>query len=914
MRHSLLRIALFAGYLMLALAPAAAQAQTIGSSLQDAIATASPTDLLEVVVTFEGDGPLTTQHIGSLRRLGLSGILFQSLPIAGVKATPLQIERLQSTPGLRSLWLNEVLRTENDTQTAATGVDRLREDASLRTTSGLPFSGRGVGVLVNDSGIDATHPDLKDNVVENVAGQANLNSVNGLLPMTWVGGIPNTDNGGGHGTHVAGILAGTGAASGGKFEGVAPGADIIGYGSGAVVLVLDALGGFDYALTHQNQFNIRVVSNSFGESNDNGTDFQPDHPTNIATKRLADRGIIVVFSAGNSGPVEGTITGNYKKAPWVVTVAASDSQGRLGSFSSRGRIDQGGSFTGRDGLTYEWSDRPTITAPGEGVVSANASTGTLHYGLHPEFVPYYAVATGTSMACPHVAGIVAMMLEADPTLSWREVKDILQSTATNMSATREWETGAGFVNAHAAVKETVLRRDGLPGLGVLSNSLRSFNANATLTTSQPSVVADVEVNPLGGAAESFEVYPGTELVSATASIGENTAALVLTAPDGSEYVSAVSVPGYQAGVKVTAPAQSGTWTLSTRGLNSWVGLRLDMLGLTNGIGLPGSVRAQVAFFAVDQSGLNDLTGREDASLLLYAVSRRLVDGDQRNHFRADRSLNRLDMARYLTMGASIRLAVDDPDFGPIAGRDAPFIAAVSSPGGALMDTEGSQSPVMLNDGASFGARRDVTRQELAFSLVQSLGMENEAQVHGDAAVKYEATELSDAADIDPALRGHVQLALDLGLLPIQQGPEGSVFGPREKVRRAAFALAMIQLSDGFMAAPLPDLGLAAKSAGPALQSGRFDAPELPKSAALEQNYPNPFSGATTIRFIMPESGNARLTVFDQMGRQVARLIDGILAVGSHSVRFESTGLAAGAYLYRLEHVAGTSSRVLVVSR
>ena len=237
---------------------------------------------------------------------------------------------------------------------------------------GLPASGKGIGVLVNDSGIDGNHPDLQfgPKVVQNVLGQTNLHAQDSMLPITYVEDVPDTDIAGGHGTHVAGTIGGTGAASSGAQEGVAPGADIIGYGSGAGLFILDTIGGFDYALVNQFRYNIRVVSNSFGSPSDTGTDFNPDDPTNIATKALADRNIVVVFSAGNSGSGEDTITGNFKKAPWVVTVGAGSNQGTLADFSSRGRRDGGGVAT-VDGQTYTWVDRPNIVAPGvdvQGVV------------------------------------------------------------------------------------------------------------------------------------------------------------------------------------------------------------------------------------------------------------------------------------------------------------------------------------------------------------------------------------------------------------------------------------------------------------------------------------------------------------------------------------------------------------------
>lgn len=273
--------------------------------------------------------------------------------------------------------------------------------------------------------------------------------------------------------------------SSGKHAGVAPGADIIGYGSGAALFILDTLGGFDYALTHQYTYNIRVISNSFGNTGDVGTEFNPDDPTNIATKALADNGIITVFSAGNSGSGESTITGNFKKAPWVITVAAGDKQGELADFSSRGVKGAEPKTVVVDGEVFNWEDRPTVTAPGVDVISARASTSSLG-GLSAQddidmieaaHLPYYTVSSGTSMAAPHVSGIVALLLEADPTLTWRDVKSVLQLTATPMAGYEAWETGAGYVNAHAAVKAV---KEGSEIFGDTVKLNRDFNANALL--------------------------------------------------------------------------------------------------------------------------------------------------------------------------------------------------------------------------------------------------------------------------------------------------------------------------------------------------------------------------------------------------------------------------------------------------
>jgi serine protease AprX len=428
-------------------------AVSIDPRLEDALATA--TDPLQVVVTFDGEGAPTSADVALLSDIGITtGRTFHSLPIVGILATADQVAALEEQPEVRSLYLNREVDYELDDYTALTGVDDVRTDRKLTAgNGGLPVTGDGVGVVVNDSGVDGTHADLMydDHLVQNVAAQTNLNALDPtLLPVTWVEDVPNTDSTGGHGTHVAGIVGATGERSGGKYEGVAPGADLVGYGSGAGLLLLDVLGGFDYALTHQVEYDIRVITNSWGTTSDRCTDVDPDDPVNVATKDAYDRNIVVVFSAGNSGPDECTITGNYKKAPWVMA--------ELAEFSSLGTEGNGGSFT-VDGERWKWEDQPTLTAPGVDVVSTRTASPVGTIGapkdlelIDPAHLPFYTTLSGTSMAAPHAAGVVALMLEVDPTLTPLEVKSILEQTATDMPGYKEWEVGAGYIDAYDAVK------------------------------------------------------------------------------------------------------------------------------------------------------------------------------------------------------------------------------------------------------------------------------------------------------------------------------------------------------------------------------------------------------------------------------------------------------------------------------
>lgn len=812
-RHPLFLLHAALVALALAIMAPAALATSLDPALESQLPSLAPDDTVEIIVTFHGEGAPAPDQLQRLRDLGLGGVALHSLPMAGVAATSTQIDTLMQWHDVRSIWHNAELHYENREATALTGVDRLRTDPNLRSNNGLPFSGRGIGVLVNDSGIDGTHPDLAfgRHVVQNVLAQVNLRAQSDLLPVTYQENVANTDIGAGHGTHVAGIIGATGAAStGGQFEGVAPGAGIVGYGSGATLFILDTLGGFDYALTHQFEYNIRVVSNSFGQTSDTGSAFDPDHPTNVATKALADRGVVVVFSAGNSGPGESTITGQFKKAPWVIAVAAGDKAGRLASFSSRGEDGRGGEVN-IDGENFTWEDRPAVTAPGVDIYSARASTSD---GLDllsidqtveeigPGQALYYTKLSGTSMAAPHISGIVALMLEANPALDWREVKRILQDTASNIPGRESWEAGAGYVNAYAAVQAA----RGLGLFGATVNQNRAFNAQAQISVASSQDFA-IDFSPAGptGSAQ-FEVGPDIALVNARANVGDNTVALVLIDPNGKRFGSSISLPLLGPNIATSAPGVAGTWTLTVRGIGSVSGTALDPAGVTNGYGAPGTIEANVKQLRTDGfTGLLDIAGHPGQGFIEFAVRERLVDADGDGRFRPDEGLLRRELADFLVMGMGVRQSdpLAGPSFADVSPGDPlyPFVEAVSARGAVLRDTFHIQDRI-VRSGASFNAEGAVDRQELAYTLVQSLGLQDPARDHqGDITVAFDGQRivLDDQGQVDPALRGYVQLALDLNLLPARfslvQGPFDlqptlhANFEPGLSVSRADYAAA-----------------------------------------------------------------------------------------------------------------------------
>ncbi|AWB58711.1 S8 family serine peptidase [Colwellia sp. Arc7-D] len=809
---------LIAGLMGAGILSSSLSAKSFGPELQGLMSTAAVHDVFEVIVTFEGEGAINTERLNIIESAGvIGGVSFKQLPIVGITATKAQIEQIYTSNKVRSVWYNAPLSLENDGATQITGVDRLRADSTMRS-QGTPFSGRGIGVVVNDSGVDGTHSDIKypNHVVQNVLAQTNLHSLSDILPITYQEDTANTDIAGGHGSHVAGIIGGNGAMSIGKYQGVAPGAKIIGYGSGAGLFILDTIGGFDYALTHQYDYNIRVISNSFGSTSDTGTDFNPDHPTNVATKTLSDNGVIVVFSAGNSGSGEATITGNFKKAPWVITVAAGDKEGKLADFSSRGVKGKGGEVMVGNEI-FHWEDRPTITGPGVDIISTRASLSSLSAlsisddseVMAPNHVPYYTSMSGTSMSAPHVAGIVALMLEANPNLSWRAVKAILQETATNMPGRETWEAGAGYVNAYAAVKSVV---DESLNFGSTTKVERDFNAKA-LTSVQAEYADTVTFSPVGESEGTvIPVKADASMVMVRANIDDNTVGLSLTSPSGKRYGSSIALPVLGQNIAVTAPAEAGDWILKANGIGGISGVALDPAGVTNGYAVPGDIAVSIKIIKTDgYTGLGDVENHPAKSFIEYAVSEELVDANA-NGFEPDETLSRQDLADFLTLGAGIRQSnlATTIAFNDVSRKYSAAINAVNSQGAALRNTAQNQAPVLTGTASSFNPEQAVDRTQVAYSLVQSLALQPLAEsFSGDitAIFQDQRVVLADQAQIPAEFKGYVQLALDLGILnahfDIQQGPydlEPTIianFNGNNGVTRADYAVAATRFFNNY---------------------------------------------------------------------------------------------------------------------
>jgi len=317
------------------------------------------------------------------------------------------------------------------------------------------YTGSGVTVALLDSGVNGS-PDLGNRLVH----QEKVNQTAMYAADRF-----------GHGTHVAGIIAGS--SPGGKYIGIAPGASLVSVkmsdDSGAAS-ESDVIAAAQWVFSNRSTYNIRVVN----ISSTAGTQLSyHDDPLDAAVEKLWFAGITVVVAAGNKGGEQCSVCYAPANDPYVITVGAIDDKGTsdwaddfMPTWSSSG--------TTQDGFT-----KPDVLAPGSRIVSLLAGGNTTLATQWPQNVVennYFRMG-GTSMAAPVVAGTVALMLQANPALTPDQIKWILQNTGR--AYTGRPRGGAGVVNAYAAVNYTLGSKPKAPELANVGlTPSRSLNVTA----------------------------------------------------------------------------------------------------------------------------------------------------------------------------------------------------------------------------------------------------------------------------------------------------------------------------------------------------------------------------------------------------------------------------------------------------
>lgn len=326
---------------------------------------------------------------------------------------------------------NSVLfqEAEDDTSTAGPTETAAVRLPGLDKVWAQGFTGKGQTVAIIDSGI-FPHPDLKDRIVG------------------WVdfaeGKKKPTDKYG-HGTHVAGLVAGSGLKSHGAIKGVAPEANLVGV---RIASIADAIKALSWVIENKDELNISVVNMSLGDIPSRGW---KNDPWAQATQRAIDAGLTVVVSAGNEGPDAKTIA-TPGILPGAITVGAIDDQGTLDpsddaltKFSSRG--------PSIDGL-----NKPDIVAPGKRIFGPLSPSSSFDVPTFPKAAGGYLAISGTSQATPLVTGLVTVLKQANPALTQADLQQILKDSAYHYSNLDQSSVGSGLVQADKALELALARK------------------------------------------------------------------------------------------------------------------------------------------------------------------------------------------------------------------------------------------------------------------------------------------------------------------------------------------------------------------------------------------------------------------------------------------------------------------------
>lgn len=344
---------------------------------------------------------------------------------------------LAASPQVNHIWLDRKFEASLDQSVRI--IKDPTQWAQIEASYHRTITGSGIKIAILDTGIDATHPDfLFSDGTSKIAETVSFTG-------------ESTADGFGHGTHVASIAAGTGAASAGQYTGVAPGALLLNvkilnnYGDGQESWITS---GIQWAVDH----NAKILSMSFGtDTNSDGTD-----PLSTAVNWASQQGAVCVVAAGNSGPDMYTV-GSPAAAQLAITVGASDKYDSMASFSSTGP-------------TADYRIKPDDVAPGVDIVAARA-TGT---SLGTPVSEYYTKISGTSMATPHVSGAAALLLDAHPSWSPAQIKGALSNYAKDLGS-NVLQQGSGRIDVCKAATASIVGNSSVSFGTVSMNTIYTSN-------------------------------------------------------------------------------------------------------------------------------------------------------------------------------------------------------------------------------------------------------------------------------------------------------------------------------------------------------------------------------------------------------------------------------------------------------
>ncbi len=305
------------------------------------------------------------------------------------------------------------------------------DTVNVKPVWNMGLTGKGVTLVILDSGV-------KRGADFNVGVGKKTDAENSRILFTGSfndnGGTSNSElyvNSAGHGTHVAGIAGGNGAASNGFYVGIAPEVNLIGLqiaGPSGKSYESDVVAAMQWIYDNKATYNIRIVNMSFNSAVESS---YHTSAMSAAAEVLWFNGIVVVASAGNKGPAGGynTVKASPAHDPFIITVGATDEKG-----TAKLSDDNVAPFSAR-GNTIDGHYKPEIVAPGKDIISVLASTSDWA-NLYPDYVigKDYIRASGTSMSAPMVSGAVALLLQDEPNLTPDQVKYRLLNASSNLSS------------------------------------------------------------------------------------------------------------------------------------------------------------------------------------------------------------------------------------------------------------------------------------------------------------------------------------------------------------------------------------------------------------------------------------------------------------------------------------------------
>ena len=338
---------------------------------------------------------------------------------------------------------------------------------------GHEINGSGIKIAVLDTGIDITHFDLDD-----LDDNPQTNDPKVIAEKCFTDENRTVD-GHGHGTHCAGIAAGTGQASNYTYVGVAPAAKLLngkvltdeGWGYSSWII-----NGIEWAVAE----GADVISMSFGSNeNTEGTD-----PLSVAVNWANDQGSVCAVAAGNEGRKGMFSIGTPGCASCAITVGATDKNDNLASFSSLG-------------YTADFRIKPDILAPGVDIISCRANRTSMGTIVNT----YYTKASGTSMATPHISGLCALALQIHPNWDPQTVKYSILNGAVDLGYPT-YKQGSGRANICNSLSKSLVVLSPIDFKRI--HLFKEYSQNITLRN-----VKEVPVNALLSA--SIKTLDGTEL-------------------------------------------------------------------------------------------------------------------------------------------------------------------------------------------------------------------------------------------------------------------------------------------------------------------------------------------------------------------------------------------------------------------